>query len=174
MVCYVTPRDTHGLVVSSPVSGNTSWTALTHTWCVVVVSAYWLRGSVYLVLLSCMFQVVFHMCFRCYDSDYLLIPMIVVLGFMTHTIVLAALQSQHVSVYKLLVVKTKHSSLVFLTIIANTSLTLYRSLLFTSNQEVVFEGSTSPCIWSRCYQVVVLLWWEWHWACLCTALVPQG
>ena len=78
-----------------------------------------------MVLVSIVFQVfsdVFQMCFRCYDSDYLLIPMIVVLGFVTHTIVPAALQSQRVSVYKSLVVKMKLSSLVFLTITANCTL----------------------------------------------------
>ena len=74
-----------------------------------------------MVLLSIVFQVfpdVFHMCFSYYDSDYDSFHTIVVLGFMTRTIVTAALQSQCVSVYKSLVVKTKLPSLVFLTIIA--------------------------------------------------------
>ena len=47
-----------------------------------------------MVLLSIVFQVfpdVFHMCFSCYDSDYDSHHTIVVLGFMTRTIVTAAL-----------------------------------------------------------------------------------
>ena len=69
----------------------------------------------------------------------LLITRIVVLGFMTHTIVLAALQSQRVSVYKSLVVKTKLSSLVFLTI----TVQLYSHLFIAHFRSLLSKESSS-------------------------------
>ena len=95
-----------------------------------------------MVLLSIVFQVfldVFHTCFSCYDSDYDLYHTIVVLGFMTRTIVAAALQSQRVSVYKSLVVKMKLSSLVFLTIIANSLSLPSLQLAFAFHWKVISQ-----------------------------------